>query len=52
MANEEQVQKGDINLKQVPGYEDRLCQSIVSVNARTNMMHTENDSTYTMISIS
>ena len=52
IANEEQVNKGGINLKQVLSYPDDVCQSIISVNARTNEFHTGNDSAHTIISIS
>ena len=40
VANEKQIETGDINSKQVPGYEDGLWQSSVSVNVRTSIMHT------------
>ena len=36
IANEEQVNKFDINLKQVPSCPDGLWQSSISTNTRTN----------------
>ena len=45
------MDNGDINLKETGSYEDGLWQSSISVNARTNEFHTENDSTYTVITI-
>ena len=51
VASHEQVHKGDINLKKVPSFKDGLWQSSISVNARTYELHTENDSTYNLMSI-
>ena len=51
VANEKQIDNGDINLKETGSYQDGLWQSSISVNARTNEFHTENDSTYTVITI-
>jgi len=51
VAHHEQVKKGDINLSKGRSFDDGLWQTNISVNARTDSFHTENDSTYTVISI-
>ena len=51
MAHNQQVKKGDIHLSKGPSFDDGLWQTNISVNARTTSFHTENDSTYTVISI-
>ena len=51
VAHHEQLKKGDINLSKGASFEDGLWQSNISVNAKTASFHTENDSTYTVITI-
>ena len=51
VAYREQLKKGDINLNKGALFDSGLWQSNISVNARTASFHTENDSTYTVISI-
>ena len=50
-AYRDQLNKGDINLKKGASFDSGLWQSNISVNARTASFHTENDYTYTLISI-
>ena len=46
-----QDKKGMVNLKQIPASKSGLWQTSISVNAQTKKLHTENDATYTIITV-
>ena len=50
-ASKIQQEDGDVNLKKCPGYQSGCWQSQVCINACTRRFHTENDCTYTIITV-
>ena len=51
VAYYQQASKGDINFKTVPSFKCGLWHSAVCINAQTTQFHTENDCTYTLITV-